>query len=463
MSHLRTSLIAATTALAATAAATPAQAWTVKNDAGSQTVTFTAAAGELNAPTVERVGNANDVLRFRDAGGPAGAASLCDASAELQFAQCVAGNQTRLVFLLGDRSETLLLGTTTSGIARVDLDGGDGNDTLSNLDRPGTLKGGAGSDVLRPGLGTDTVAGGSGLDAVDYSERMTPLVIDTRLLNGQIVGRSGAPGENDALSPDIEAVFGGAAADVINTGEADDQVIPNKGKDEVSTASGDDVVDARDGVADKIFCGTGTDTVYADQLDSVAVDCDTVTRTTVAVGLAPVGGGAPPAPPAPPAEAPIDPAQPPADGTPAPAPTPEPGGTPVAPDTRRPTVSALKLSRWTIGLAGPRTRTTLGFTVSEPVSVTVAVRRVAAGRRSGAKCVMPTATLVRRKAKPCVRTVAVTTLKRTGLDGEVGLRLTARPGTKTLKVGRYRLTVVATDLAGNRSAATSTTLKVVRR
>jgi hypothetical protein len=57
---------------------------------------------------------------------------------------------------------------------------------------------------------------------------------------------------------------------------------------DIRLGDGNDRVSARNGTADKISCGSGTDTVVADQVDTVASDCETVDRGAAA----PTGGGA---------------------------------------------------------------------------------------------------------------------------------------------------------------------------
>ena len=37
--------------------------------------------------------------------------------------------------------------------------------------------------------------------------------------------------------------------------------------DGIATGGGDDTVDARDNVRDRVYCGSGSDTVYADPID----------------------------------------------------------------------------------------------------------------------------------------------------------------------------------------------------
>ncbi len=49
-------------------------------------------------------------------------------------------------------------------------------------------------------------------------------------------------------------------------------------RDVVVGGDGNDVIRARDGSRDTISCGRGNDRVYADRLDKVADDCESVTR-----------------------------------------------------------------------------------------------------------------------------------------------------------------------------------------
>ena len=50
------------------------------------------------------------------------------------------------------------------------------------------------------------------------------------------------------------------------------------GQDRIFGEDGDDRILAQDGAFDVIGCGAGRDTVFADRIDLVAVDCETVSR-----------------------------------------------------------------------------------------------------------------------------------------------------------------------------------------
>lgn len=108
--------------------------------------------------------------------------------------------------------------------------------------------------------------------------------------------------------------FGGNL--VLATGDGNDRVVGTPAYDSISSRGGDDWVWVRDGVADQVDCGPGTDTVVADVAD-VVTGCETVTL---------------PAPPPPPPGTPTPVPSPPVPGTPVPPPgTPGTPGTPGAP------------------------------------------------------------------------------------------------------------------------------------
>lgn len=440
MTTLRTALTltAATAGLAVCAA--PAGAWTAVNTGTFDTLTLTAAAGELNAPSVEQISPVT--MRITDPNGTPTASATCTPSVENHFLQCDFAE--RVVFNLGDRNDVNLTGdAVTGGLQRLDLNGQTGNDRISNQKLSGTLNGGSGTDVIRPGLGADVITGGSGVDAVDYSERTKPVRINFFGVDGST--EQGEQGEGDSFSgDDVEVAFGGKAGDVLIGNGNDEQFIPGPGADTVEARQGDDVADLRDDTKDTITCGPGADTVYADLKDAVAADCETVSRTSSAP---PVSGGEQPAPPT--FEAfPVDPGSSPESqdpgtgtgGSGGPAPGADPGApgqsaAPVA-NTVRP---AIRLAHLTKRSIRRRTgKTTLKFTVTERVALSVKIEK-----------------LVGKKRKRAVR---MKTLKVAAVDGITSVRVAPKLG-----VGRYRLTLTARDAAGNTSAPVKLALRVTRR
>jgi hypothetical protein len=99
------------------------------------------------------------------------------------------------------------------------------------------------------------------------------------------------------------------------------------------------------------------------------------------------------------------------------------------------------------------------FGLSEQASVRLTVQRATTGRRVGGACRVATA--LRRSAPACTRWVAVRgALARPTAAGQRTLAFTGRLGGRALPRGRYRLTLVATDAAGNRSAPARATFRV---
>jgi Ca2+-binding RTX toxin-like protein len=117
------------------------------------------------------------------------------------------------------------------------LSGGGGNDKLSAFDYDDTVDGGAGDDTLTGGYGNDTITGGPGRDTIyaDVSST-TCSYIQCRL------------------------------------------------------PQGNDTIDARDGEADQIDCGVGTDTVSMDAVDTAGPNCETVVKGGPGPGPGPGAG-----------------------------------------------------------------------------------------------------------------------------------------------------------------------------
>ena len=109
----------------------------------------------------------------------------------------------------------------------------------------------------------------------------------------------------------------------------------------------------------------------------------------------------------------------------------QPGGT-VPVDRQSPLVSDF---RATPAVFVHRTR--FRYTLSEAAQVTLRIQRALAGR---------------------YRTVR--TLKRTGAEGPNRIRFARRIGARSLRPGRYRAVIVATDAAGNRSTLKRTRFRV---
>jgi hypothetical protein len=284
---------------------TPASASAATLTKSGSTLTYTAAAGRTNAPTFTAPGAAS-TIRVARAGGdddpltnsgctPAGGDYECTGIA-------------RIVIDTGDGDDSVTALTVTQPIT---VDGGAGADQLrtgSGADRltggadddvldagPGndTLDAGAGDDLLDGGTGADVLSGGADIDRALYTATAaTPA--PSVSLDG--VTNDGVPGEGDNFAADIEDVdidgisanatlVGSAAANVLTTADGNDTVNGGPGNDTIDSAGGNDVIDVRDAFADRVTCGAGTDVVSADTLDVVSASCETIDRADVGNAL----------------------------------------------------------------------------------------------------------------------------------------------------------------------------------
>jgi hypothetical protein len=205
----------------------------------------------------------------------------------------------RLVALNGGAGEDVL-----SSNARVPaaLAGGLGDDELSGGEAADSLDGGPGEDVLSPGKG-DIVKGGTGVDQVsfvlDESEHVN-LSLDGQANDGKAAGPFNLmPDVEDIWAFDVQCIdycdvqpaplgltlVGSDSANRLTGSIGDDILTGGGGSDELIGNTGNDTFYARDGVADRIACGPGTDTVIADELDDLGDACENVQVAATAFGL----------------------------------------------------------------------------------------------------------------------------------------------------------------------------------
>jgi hypothetical protein len=137
---------------------------------------------------------------------------------------------------------------------------------------PGEVAGGFIIEVFCPASAVTRVR-------IDLGERedsaKTSLPIATTLLGG--------PGADD-LTAGIAAdeLSGGDGDDSLTGREGDDAMDGGLGVDTLEGGSGADQIQSRDGLVDTIRCGGDADIVYADTVDDIAADCETVNRVFVA-------------------------------------------------------------------------------------------------------------------------------------------------------------------------------------
>ena len=193
--------------------------------------------------------------------------------------------------------------------------GGEGDDVLRNVSD--NVQGGAGDDrIVDPGGGS--IDGGEGRDVVvqDFTASPVQQAVTLYISNAMLgpAPGSGLPStgieeydittsvgvRNDTVDTTAytgvtavstlegdDTVRGGPGSDTVDAGAGSDTVNPGAGADLVRGGDGDDTISARDGVADAVDCGPGTDTVTADRSD-VLTGCENVSlpppETSVIVG-----------------------------------------------------------------------------------------------------------------------------------------------------------------------------------
>jgi hypothetical protein len=149
------------------------------------------------------------------------------------------------------------------------------NDNITNVERltlstsPTKYVGTDGNDYLKVSQATNAgdISGGNGDDDLSGADGMEKV--------------DGGPGN--------DRVVGGFNDDVLTGGPGRDQIIGDLPTGDCGPLwckypFGNDTIYAQDGEQDTISCGWGTDTVYADAIDTVDGDCETVNRA----GAAPV-------------------------------------------------------------------------------------------------------------------------------------------------------------------------------
>jgi hypothetical protein len=110
----------------------------------------------------------------------------------------------------------------------------------------------------------------------------------------------------------------------------------------------------------------------------------------------------------------------------------------------------------------PPVGTRVRYRLSEAATARFTIQRAAKGRKKGHRCVRPTKK--NRKAKRCTRYVKLKgSFSRISKAGLNSFRFTGRLRGKKLRPGRYRLVMVATDAAKNKSKPKRAKFRIVLR
>jgi len=167
-----------------------------------------------------------------------------------------------------------------------------------------------------------------------------------------------------------------------------------------------------------LVCLGGTDTVSAELADSVAADCENVTRSDGSgggdTGGGTGGGGS-------------------GGGTPAPGPGTTAPGAPV--------LSGLTVKSMRTGKRG-----TFTYSLDKAAATTITLARMQKGRKVGRACKKQTRK--NRKKRSCTMFVTVGKLTQSGAAGRNTLTFSGKLGGRKLAPGIYRATAVATNSGG---------------
>jgi hypothetical protein len=154
--------------------------------------------------------------------------------------------------ILGTPAVNALYGTGLSDEIR----GLDGNDVIVGARGADCLFGGLGKDRLHAGPGGDLLNGEGGAD----------------ILEGK--------NDNDVLrgGPGADVLLGGHGSDRMDGGAGTDLLSDGTGVNSYAGGDGNDWISARQGIAEQISCGSGSDRATVDRRDRVARDCERVER-----------------------------------------------------------------------------------------------------------------------------------------------------------------------------------------
>ncbi|MDA0283477.1 MAG: trypsin-like serine protease [Planctomycetota bacterium] len=182
-------------------------------------------------------------------------------------------------------NDTISAAGALLGLVRLEINGGNGNDTLTGSDSDDTLLGSAGDDSINGGDGADILIGGDGQDALNGDG-------GDDLLQGNAGNDSLQGGEGDDVlegsdgsdslcgADGDDSLTGGFGDDILDGNSGDDILLGEEGQDILLGGSGDDTLDGGrnadtlrghsgndkirgDHGNDLIFGGTGDDTIDA--------------------------------------------------------------------------------------------------------------------------------------------------------------------------------------------------------
>jgi hypothetical protein len=241
------------------------------------TFTYTAAAGEANAPALTFTAD-HRVLTIQDPGAVIAAGTGCapGVAGEVRCEVPPGSTPVSVKLALGDGDDVLAPfagappgfpaidagpGADTVDVVSGTVEGGEGDDVLRGSVGPATLKGGPGADTITGGSAEDAVYGGPGADRLDggagrdfvyFDEAQAPVTVDLTQ-----PGPAGTAAEPDDIR-NFEGAAGGAGADLLRGDDGDNFFIGGGGDDLIEGRGGNDTIDVGPG-ADRALGGDGND------------------------------------------------------------------------------------------------------------------------------------------------------------------------------------------------------------
>ncbi len=280
---------AAVLLVAAAALALPAgaSADAITRADGNQAIVYEAAAGASQTLIITSTGTAVAIDGFEPIT-VTGSGCVLNNSTKATCPRLAGGIDAQRVEILAGALDDRIEAKDYAAPMRLVLRGGEGADVISGSALPDSLDGGPDADVLIGRGLLDEIGGGTGFDRVDYAAEGVPGGV-TVTLDGQ--AGDGHAGENDNVHTDVEDVMGTPAADVITGSSAgnvltggggDDRLAGGGGFDFYDGGDGADTILARDGLAERVDCGGGTDGGQTDDID-VPTACEAVSASPDAV------------------------------------------------------------------------------------------------------------------------------------------------------------------------------------
>ena len=237
------------------AGAVPAQASTGVSVSGG-VLRVNAATNRANAITVaiRDVTDVERVFRIQDSGDTPVAGRGCN-QVTTRTVECDVTGIKSIIVNTHDRNDTVTLGQINHSVA-VDVQTGEGNDTITGGANPEILDGGPGNDTIAGNAGNDTIHGRTGNDVLE----------------------GGAGDDNVRGQQGNDSVIGGAGDDVLNGHEGDDRVSGGDGRDvmyggvdqdRLDGGAGNDTIEGHPG-NDILYGSAGDDTLLGSEGDDRA-------------------------------------------------------------------------------------------------------------------------------------------------------------------------------------------------